>query len=160
MVWVKLFKPTWGRIAIFIVIFALIALLDQFFLFFPESPLTYNVFGSGAAQFILYLVLIPYVASCIIPAFYMREMRHAKIHEFFEHHKHPEKRSTSDDAVGAMDDYDKIQESYAKSLKKPFQKPVADVGASPKSKPKKANAKKPSKSRPKKTKKSRTTRRK
>lgn len=119
MVWVKLFKPTWGRIAVFIVLFAIIALLDQTFLFFPESPLTYNVFSTGTAQFLIYLLIIPYLASCVIPAFFIREFRHAKIHEFV---KRQNKKPTIEGTVDAVEDYDKVQDDYASSLKKPLQK--------------------------------------
>ncbi|UCD06898.1 MAG: hypothetical protein JSW41_03620 [Candidatus Aenigmatarchaeota archaeon] len=120
MVWVKLFKPTWGRIAIFIILFAAIALLDQTFLFFPESPLTYNVIDSAAIPFIVYLIVIPYIVSCVVPAFFIREFRHAKIHEFVEKHK---KKPTVEGVIDTIEDYEQIQERYAKSLKKPFQKP-------------------------------------
>ena len=129
MVWVKLFKPTWGRIAIFIILFAAISLLDQAFLFFPESPLTYNVFGYGALPFIVYLLIIPYIVSCVVPAFFIREFRHAKIHEFVERHK---KKPTIEGVIDTMEDYEQLQERYASSLKKPFQEPEE------KPKPKKA----------------------
>jgi hypothetical protein len=129
MVWVKLFKPTWGRIAIFIILFAAISLLDQVFLFFPESPLTYNVFGAGALPFIAYLLIIPYIVSCVVPAFFIREFRHAKIHEFVGKHR---KKPTIEGMIDTMEDYEQLQERYARSLKKPFQKPEE------KPKPKKA----------------------
>lgn len=119
MVWIKLFKPTLGRIAIFIVLFSVIALLDQVFLFFPESPLTYNIFDSAGVPFLIYLIVIPYIASCIIPAFFVREFRHAKIHEFVEHQR---KKPVVEGVTETMEDYEKIQESYAKSLKKPLLK--------------------------------------
>ena len=137
MVWVKLFKPTWGRIAIFIILFAAISLLDQAFLFFPESPLTYNVFGAGALPFIVYLLIIPYIVSCVVPAFFIREFRHAKIHEFVERHK---KKSTTEGVIDTMEDYEQLQERYARSLKKPFQEPEE------KSKPETKRAKKSIKS--------------
>lgn len=149
MVWVKLFKPTWGRIAIFIILFAIIALLDQYFLFFPNSPLTYNVFGPGAVSFFIFLVLIPYAASCIIPAFFIREFRHAKIHEFLEHHQ---KKPIIGGVEDSLDDYENIQNKYAKSLKKPFEEIKKEVHRS-KSKPNKTKKKKThSKTRKKKTK--------
>jgi hypothetical protein len=128
MVWVKLFKPTRGRIAIFIILFALIALLDQTFLFFPESPLTYNLFGSGALPFILYLLVIPYIVSCIIPAVYIKEFRHARIHEFTGRHEH---KKPSGDATKSMDAYEDMQERYARSLRKPLEEPGAGPGEKP-----------------------------
>lgn len=117
MVWVKLFKPTWGRLAVFLILFAIIALLDQHFLFFTVSPMTYNVFGPAAAHFIMFLLIIPYIISCIVPAFFIREWRHAKVHEFVESHKKKPKIERIEGTVDVIEDYEEIQERYAKSLK-------------------------------------------
>jgi hypothetical protein len=118
MILVKLFKPTKGRIAIFIILFAVIALLDQTFLFFPQSPLTYNVFNGGTIPFIVYLIVIPYIVSCIVPAFFIREFRHAKLHEYFE--KHVPK--ASGDVTEVLDNYEELQDRYARSMREAFQK--------------------------------------
>jgi hypothetical protein len=123
MVWIKLFKPTWGRLAVFLILFAIIALLDQYFLFFTVSPMTYNVFGPAAAHFIMFLLIIPYIISCIVPAFFIREWRHAKVHEFVESHKKKPKIERIEGAVDVIDDYEEIQERYAKSLKSRIKKP-------------------------------------
>lgn len=122
MVLVKLFKPTRGRIAIFIILFAAIALLDQVFLFFPQSPLTYNFFNGGTIPFLVYLIVIPYIVSCLIPAFFIREFRHAKLHEYFE------KRSpkASGDMTDVLDNYEELQDRYAKSMREAFQKMEAE----------------------------------
>lgn len=117
MVWVKLFKPTWGRLAVFLILFAIIALLDQYFLFFTVSPMTYNVFGPAAAHFIVFLLIIPYIISCIVPAFFIREWRHAKVHEFVESHKKKPKIERIEGAVDVIESYEEIQEKYVKSLK-------------------------------------------
>lgn len=122
MVWVKLFKPTVGRIAIFIILFAAIALLDQAFLFFPVSPITYNMFGPAALHFLVFLLIIPYIISCILPAFYIREFRHAKLHEFVEEHKKKEYPKI-EGVIENMEDYEKMQENYAGSIKKSTKKP-------------------------------------
>ena len=121
MVWVKLFKPTVGRIAIFIILFATIALLDQNLLFFHVSPITYNMFGSAGLHFIVFLLIIPYIISCILPAFYIREFRHAKLHEFVEERKKKEYPKI-EGVIENMEDYEKVQENYAGSMKKPVKK--------------------------------------
>jgi hypothetical protein len=136
MVWVRLFKPTTGRIAIFIILFAAIALLDQYFLFFPQSPITYNLFGSASVHFVVLLLLIPYIVSCIIPAIYIREFRHAKLREFAA----PEERKkmSGDETIGAMESYEDVQERYARSLrpKKPEpKKPEKETKARNRKKP-------------------------
>ncbi len=143
MVWVKLFKPTVGRIAIFIILFAAIALLDQAFLFFPVSPITYNMFGSAALHFLVFLLIIPYIISCVGPAFYIREFRHAKLHEFVEEHKKKEYPKI-EGVIESMEDYEKVQENYAGSLKKsarkPAKKPETKTTKKVRKKPKKARS--------------------
>lgn len=118
MVLTKLFKPTWGRLAIFIILLAVIALLDQQFLFFTVSPITYNLFGPAAAHFIVFLLIIPYIISCVVPAFFIREWRHAKLHEFVEHHKKKTRVERIEGTVDAIEDYEDIQEKYAGSMRK------------------------------------------
>ena len=147
MFWVKLFKPTWGRIAIFIILFAAFALLDQQFLFFPESPLTYNLFGSGAVNFVIFILIVPYILSCIIPAVYIKEFRHAKLHEFTgsrERDGTPGKKPVGE-VMEDIEDYEEVQESYARSLRKPLEKPAGepiDWGAAAETAMPKASSKK------------------
>jgi hypothetical protein len=123
MVLAKLFKPTVGRIAIFIILFAAIALLDQAFLFFHVSPMTYNMFGPAGLYFVVFLLIIPYIISCIIPALYIREFRHAKLHEFVETRmKKPQYQKLSPGGVvDTLEDYEEIQEKHATSGKKSLQ---------------------------------------
>lgn len=137
MVLAKLFKPTVGRIAIFIILFAAIALLDQAFLFFPVSPMTYNLFGSAALYFVVFLLIIPYIISCIIPALYIREFRHAKLHEFVEaRRKKPEYQKLSPGGVvDTLEDYEEVQEKHT-SGKKSLQQPKARTAPKKKKKPK------------------------
>jgi len=64
-------------------------------------------------------LIIPYIISCVVPAFFIREWRHAKVHEFIEKHK----KKPSTDVMENIEDYEEIQERYARSLRKSLQKP-------------------------------------
>ena len=62
--------PTRGRILLFIIIFILIFLYDTAFAPFPGSPVVDNLgTQEGATSFVLYILVLPYVLSCLIPAF-------------------------------------------------------------------------------------------
>lgn len=62
--------PTRGRILLFITIFILIFLYDTAFAPFPGSPVVDNLgTQGGATSFVLYILVLPYILSCLIPAF-------------------------------------------------------------------------------------------
>lgn len=62
--------PTRGRILLFIIIFILIFLYDTAFAPFPGSPVVDNLgTQEGATSFVLYILVLPYILSCLIPAF-------------------------------------------------------------------------------------------
>jgi hypothetical protein len=62
--------PTRGRILIFLVIFLLVFVYDTMFAPFPGSPVADNMgTQEGATSFLLYILLLPYILSCLLPAF-------------------------------------------------------------------------------------------
>jgi hypothetical protein len=62
-----LFKPTKGRIALFLLLFFVIGALDTNLYLFQNSPLIYNFWTTGAPEFVIYMLLVPYLLSCILP---------------------------------------------------------------------------------------------
>ncbi len=62
--------PTRGRILLFIIIFILVFVYDTAFAPFPGSPVVDNLnTQDGATSFVLYILVLPYILSCLIPAF-------------------------------------------------------------------------------------------
>lgn len=84
--------PTRGRILLFVILFVLIILYDTAFAPFPGSPLAENLSTQdGAASFVLYMLVLPYILSCLIPAFAglrkKRFLRLSRLSEFM-HPRH------------------------------------------------------------------------
>ena len=82
--------PTRGRILLFIIIFILIFLYDTAFAPFPGSPVVDNLgTQEGATSFVLYILVLPYVLSCLIPAFLglrkRRFLRLVSLRRFMHH---------------------------------------------------------------------------
>jgi len=63
----NLFKPTKGRIALFALFFFVIGALDTNLLLFQNSPLLFNFWATGSPDFVIYMLLLPYLLSCILP---------------------------------------------------------------------------------------------
>ena len=62
--------PTRGRILIFLVLFIAIFVYDTAFTPFPGSPVVDNLATQdGATSFLLYILILPYILSCLLPAF-------------------------------------------------------------------------------------------
>jgi hypothetical protein len=62
--------PTRGRIVLFIIIFVMVMLYDTIFAPFPGSPVAENIgTQEGAMSFVLYILVLPYILSCLLPAF-------------------------------------------------------------------------------------------
>jgi hypothetical protein len=81
--------PTRGRIILFIIIFALVFLYDTAFAPFPGSPVVDNMDSQeGATSFVIYILVLPYILSCLIPAFFgmrkMKFLRLVSLREFFQ----------------------------------------------------------------------------
>lgn len=96
--------PTRGRILLFTIIFLLVFVYDTAFAPFPGSPVVGNL-GSqeGALSFVVYILVLPYILSCLIPALLgmrkRRFMRLARLREFFYsrpvvHEKKPSRQQT------------------------------------------------------------------
>jgi hypothetical protein len=87
--------PTRGRIFLFVIIFIGVFLYDTAFAPFPGSPVVENITTQdGATSFLLYILVLPYILSCLIPAFFglrkRRFFRLSSLNEFMhprqEHH--------------------------------------------------------------------------
>ena len=62
--------PTRGRIIVFVILFVLVFLYDTLFAPFPGSPVVDNLGAQeGATSFLLYILILPYILSCLLPAF-------------------------------------------------------------------------------------------
>ncbi len=62
--------PTRGRIMLFVMIFVMIFLYDTVFQPFPGSPVVENLgTQQGAFSFVAYILVLPYILSCLLPAF-------------------------------------------------------------------------------------------
>jgi hypothetical protein len=84
--------PTRGRILLFMIIFVSVFLYDTAFAPFPGSPVVENLSTQdGASSFVLYILLLPYILSCLLPAFMglrkKRFIRLASLTEFM-HPRH------------------------------------------------------------------------
>ncbi len=84
--------PTRGRILLFMIIFVSVFLYDTAFAPFPGSPVVENLDSQeGASSFVLYILLLPYILSCLLPAFMglrkKRFIRLANLPEFM-HPRH------------------------------------------------------------------------
>jgi hypothetical protein len=82
------FAPTRGRIILFIIIFLLVFVYDTAFAPFPGSPVVDNLASQeGAMSFVIYILVIPYILSSLIPAFFglrkKKFIRLASLREFF-----------------------------------------------------------------------------
>jgi hypothetical protein len=96
--------PTRGRILLFIIIFILVFLYDTLFAPFPGSPVVDNLNRQeGAISFVLYILILPYILSCLIPAFFglrkKRFFRLVSLSRFFYsrpvvHEKKPSRQQT------------------------------------------------------------------
>ncbi len=73
--------PTRGRIVLFLIMFILILVYDTALTPFPDSPIIESITTqAGAMTFVLYILFIPYILSCIIPAFMgMRHKRYIRL---------------------------------------------------------------------------------
>jgi len=84
--------PTRGRILLFLIIFIMIFLYDTAFAPFPGSPVAENLSTQdGASSFVLYILLLPYILSCLIPAFFgLRKKRFWRLSSLkeFMHPRH------------------------------------------------------------------------
>lgn len=98
------FAPTRGRIILFIIIFLLIFVYDTAFVPFPGSPVADNLATQdGAMSFVIYILVIPYILSSLIPAFFglrkKKFIRLASLREFFSprpvyHEQKPSRQQT------------------------------------------------------------------
>ena len=84
--------PTRGRILLFVIIFMMVFLYDTAFAPFPGSPVVENLATQeGASSFVLYILVLPYILSCLIPAFFglrkRRFLRLSSLREFM-HPRH------------------------------------------------------------------------
>lgn len=83
-----LFRPTKGRIALFLLLFFVIGAFDTNLYLFQNSPLLYTFWTTGAPEFIIYLLLVPYVLSCILPEIIFfrsrKNTRMANLRDYFE----------------------------------------------------------------------------
>ena len=62
--------PTRGRILLFVILFVLIILYDTMFAPFPGSPIVDNMnTQEGTVSFVLYILILPYILSAVLPAF-------------------------------------------------------------------------------------------
>lgn len=93
--------PTRGRILLFVIIFVLVLLYDTMFMPFPGSPVVDNLATQdGATSFLIYILILPYILSCILPALgglrKKRFWRLSRLNEFMHprHSPHPQKPAT------------------------------------------------------------------
>jgi hypothetical protein len=78
--------PTRGRILLFIIIFMMVFLYDTAFAPFPGSPVVENLATQeGASSFVLYILVLPYILSCLIPAFFgLRKRKFLRLSSLME----------------------------------------------------------------------------
>ncbi len=91
------FAPTRGRILLFVIIFILVFVYDTAFAPFPGSPVAENLgTQDGAASFVIYILVLPYILSCLIPAFFgmrkMKFLRMATLKEFMHPRQSPREK--------------------------------------------------------------------
>ena len=96
--------PTRGRILLFIIIFMMVFVYDTAFAPFPGSPVVDNLATQdGAMSFVLYILLLPYILSCLLPAFFglrkRKFLRMATLMDFMHprpevHEQKPQKQQT------------------------------------------------------------------
>ena len=85
--------PTRGRMILFMLIFVSVFLYDTAFAPFPGSPVVENMGNQeGATSFLLYILILPYILSCLIPAFLgLRKRRFFRLSNLAEFmHARPE----------------------------------------------------------------------
>jgi hypothetical protein len=98
------FAPTRGRILLFLIIFLLVFVYDTAFAPFPGSPIVDNLATQdGAMSFVIYILVIPYILSSLIPAFFglrkKKFIRLTNLKEFFSprpvyHEQKPSRQQT------------------------------------------------------------------
>lgn len=167
------FAPTRGRILVFVMIFLLVFIYDTMFAPFPGSPVVDNLdTQDGATSFLLYILVLPYVLSSLLPAFMgLRKRRFFRIstltefmHPRPEHHaQKPSKQQTFVFPAGtptesssmtpqATDSLDSVEESqqHESSTPKPLARKKAASTLKGARKPAKRSVKKAARKRPRK----------
>jgi hypothetical protein len=120
----NLFRPTRGRIALFLLLFFVIGALDTNLHLFQNSPLIYNFWSTGAPEFIIYMLLVPYVLSCIIPeiVFYRSraDTRMASLRDYFNPAQAAPKELSQKQTMASMSAFEEAHEdgAVAKSVVK------------------------------------------
>jgi hypothetical protein len=151
--------PTRGRIVLFVILFVLIFLYDTLFAPFPGSPVVDNLgTQEGATSFLLYILILPYILSCLLPAFaglrkkrfwrlsslrefmHPREVHHAQKPAMQQHFVFPSGTETVESKLP--------QASPQVPVQKPAGKPAPAKRAQNKTKPVKMVKAKPKKAQP------------
>jgi len=113
----NLFKPTKGRIALFLLLFFVIGAIDTNLRLFQSSPLIYNFWSTGAPEFIIYMLLVPYILSCIIPeiVFYRSraETRMASLRDYFNPVQSAPKELSQKQTMASMSAFEEAHEDGA-----------------------------------------------
>ncbi len=113
----NLFKPTKGRIALFLLLFFVIGALDTNMRLFQNSPLIYNFWSTGAPEFIIYMLLVPYVLSCIVPeiVFYRSraDTRMANLRDYFNPGQSVPKELSQKQTMASMSAFEEAHEDGA-----------------------------------------------
>jgi hypothetical protein len=92
--------PTRGRILLFVILFVLIFIYDTMFAPFPGSPVVDNLATQeGASSFVLYILIMPYILSALLPAFAglrkRKFLRLSRLSEFMHHRSVPQSQKPS-----------------------------------------------------------------
>ncbi len=124
----NLFRPTKGRIALFLLLFFVIGALDTNMRLFQNSPLIYNFWSTGAPEFIIYMLLVPYALSCIIPeiVFYRSraDTRMASLRDYFNPAKAATKELSQKQTMESMSAFEEAHEDGASAKTVVKSKPV------------------------------------
>ena len=121
----SLFKPTKGRIALFLLLFFVIGALDTNLFLFQNSPLLYNFWATGAPEFVIYMLLLPYLLSCILPEiiFFRGRVntRMANLGEYFSPAQAAAKELSPKQTMASMSAFEELHENgaAAKTVVKP-----------------------------------------
>lgn len=147
--------PTRGRILLFVIIFILVLLYDTMFMPFPGSPVVESLSTQeGATSFLLYILILPYILSCLLPAFgglrKKRFWRLSRLNEFMHprHSPKPQKPATQQHFMfpaGTQVQQSDTHRPETAEAAKPSKEGKEDTlkGTGKKEEPKKSKAKKP-----------------
>jgi hypothetical protein len=140
--------PTRGRILLFMIIFILVFVYDTAFAPFPGSPVVENLTQQqGMISFVVYILVLPYILSCFIPAFFgMRKKKFIRLvnlkrYFYTRPQVHEQKPTTQEHFVfpqGTPSVENKLEQQPAPVKKAEKPAPIKKAEKPAKAKPKKA----------------------